>query len=77
VHCCIPRELRQEFVDNRAEFDGESIRTLENFNSSLLDEVSTVNIFQRNTRVDYKNIADESSPMYARRDTITLGYIGS
>jgi hypothetical protein len=58
--CCIPRELRQDLVDNRAEFDDGSVRTLENFNSSLLDEVSTVNIFKRNTIVDYKHIADES-----------------
>jgi hypothetical protein len=58
--CCIPRELRQDLVDNRAAFDGESVRTLENFNSSLLDQVNTVNIFKRNTIVDYKNIDDES-----------------
>jgi hypothetical protein len=49
TYCCIPRELRQDLVDNRAEFDGGSVRTLENFNSSLLDEVNTVNIFKRNT----------------------------
>jgi hypothetical protein len=60
-HCCIPRELRQDLVDNRAEFDGGSVRTIQNFNSSLLDEVNTINtrIFKRNTVVDFKNIADE------------------
>jgi hypothetical protein len=59
-NCYIPREPRQDLLDNRAEFDGGSVRTFENFNSSLIDEVNTVNIFKRNTVVDFKNIAHES-----------------